>query len=394
MSSIYILTNSPGEVSGWVKPVASEFLEVKQDAEVVLVILPCTYASGMEEEFGKKIKGIDRTIRFSKVFRESLAIRNQKIILQLGGDPFYGAILSLMLNGKWMIYTSRPRWKFFVSHYFIPNISAVPRFVNKNISAEKYTVTGDLMVDSTPELFDSSEIKKNFSLGKDEEIMTFLAGSRPFEYYQGFSFFIDAAKKILARKKISQVLLPIAPTVDEKLFHEGLRNLGVEWIGDKAEEVIWDGPGRIRFVRNKVFEAIKASKLVVAFPGTNNLQVASLGTPLLVVLPLNYAEEIPLDGLPGLIPLSFPGAKRVKKKLVMWYNSHEKYVSLPNRLTGRNIVPEHRYIMTPDMVADLAIELLDSPKELERIRKGYKSLSLERGAAKNIVRHIFRFLER
>ena len=393
MSSIYILTNSPGEVSGWVKPVASALNKTNINAHVILVTLPCTYASGMEKIYGKELIGIDRAFSFAEVLKTATPDTKKNIVLQLGGDPMYGALLSLRLRGKWLIYTSRPRWRFFVDHFFLPDCTALSRFVKKKISPTKYTLLGNLMFDSVPECECDSEIRRKFSVEQKETVVSLLAGSRPFEYYEGFSYFISVAKKILSETDISQVFLPIAPTVDEKILHEGLMHYGIKWKGDIAEEVLWDGPGRIRFIRDNVFEAIKISKLAVAFPGTNNLQVASLGVPLLVVAPLNYAENIPLDGLPGLIPLSVPGAKKIKKKLVMWYNSRVKFVSLPNRISGENIVPENRYAMTPEMGANLAIELLQCPQKLAEIQDKYKLLSFERGAAEKLVAFIVDFLE-
>ncbi|NLV81474.1 MAG: hypothetical protein GXZ18_00490 [Synergistaceae bacterium] len=393
MNNIYILSNSPGEVSGWVKPVAFALCDIKIEARVTLVILPCNYASGMEANYGKELAGIDETILFSKLFKTSSICTGKNIVLQLGGDPMFGAMLSAKFRGKWFIYTSRPRWRFLVDHYFVPDKTSFSRFVKKKVNESKITISGNLMFDSVPECGTVLELKNKLSILENEEAISLLAGSRPFEYYEGFSFFINTAKKILSETNISHVFLPIAPTVDEQIFHDGLRHCGVEWIGEKAEEVKWNGPGRIRFIRGNGFEAIKVSKLAVALPGTNNLQIASFGVPLLVVAPLNQAENIPLDGVAGLIPMSIPGAKKLKKKLVMWYNSREEFVSLTNRIIGKNVVPEHRYIMTPEMVATLAMELLESPEKLNEIKEGYSALSFERGAAKKIALFIDEYLK-
>lgn len=178
----------------------------------------------------------------------------------------------------------------------------------------------------------------------------------------------------------------MAPTVDERLLIEGLDKAGLHWEGlSAAEEILWDGPGRIRFIRGSNFEAIKASRLAVAFPGTNNMQITSLCVPLLTVIPLNNAEDIPLDGIPGMIPMSIPGARQLKKKLVYWYSGRLKYASLPNRIAGREIVPEHRGVMTPSMIAGLVEELVNDPERLSMIVRGYSDISPERGAASRIA---------
>jgi len=387
MDELFILTNSPGEVSGWVKPVVSQLASKGFPAKVSLVVLPCQYASGMEAEYGKEIEGIDSVSTFKELWNISVALKGTKrLVLQLGGDPFFGAILSAKLRCVWMIYTARPRWKSRVGHYFVPDAAAENRFALQGVKRDHMTRVGNLIFDSAPECEDADEARKIMGLSGDEEAVSFLPGSRPFEYRDGFPFFSCAAMEFLRNHPNYHAFLPVAPTVDEKLLIEGLDKAGLNWTGGlAAEEILWDGPGRIRFIRENNFEAIKASKLAVAFPGTNNLQITSLCVPLLTVVPLNQVENIPLDGLPGIIPMSVPGARRLKKKLIYWYSGRLKYASLPNRMAGKEIVPEHRGVMTPSMVAGLVEELVSDPERLREIVTGYSDILLERGAASKIA---------
>jgi len=387
MDELFILTNSPGEVSGWVKPVVSQLASKGFPAKVSLVVLPCQYASGMEAEYGKEIEGIDSESTFKELWNISVALKGTKrLVLQLGGDPFFGAILSAKLRCVWMIYTARPRWKSRVGHYFVPDAAAENRFALQGVKRDHVTRVGNLIFDSAPECGDADEARKIMDLSEDEEAVSFLPGSRPFEYRDGFPFFSCAAMELLRNHPNYHAFLPVAPTIDEKLLIEGLDEAGLNWKGGlAAEEILWDGPGRIRFIRENNFEAIKASKLAVAFPGTNNLQITSLCVPLLTVVPLNQVENIPLDGIPGIIPMSVPGARRLKKKLIYWYSGRLKYASLPNRMAGKEIVPEHRGIMTPSMVAGLVEELVSDPERLREIVTGYSDILLERGAASKIA---------
>ena len=386
MKELYILTNSPGEVSGWVRPTANAMAEARLGASVTLAVLPCPYASGMEKRYGEEIRGVDEAMTFKSLWAARAPKGGRRLVLQMGGDPMFGAALSAKLRARWAIYTARPRWRSRVDRYFVPDERSAERFRKARVAENKFTVTGNLMFDSVPEVCASrAELKKEFGVPDGEEAVAFLPGSRPFEYRGGVGFFVRAAMKVLETGKKYNAFFPIAPTVDEDILERGLEDAGLSWIGGRPEEIIWNGPGRIRFIRGDGFRVIKASRLAVALPGTNNLQIASLGVPLLMVAPLNEAENIPLDGLPGLIPLSMPGARKLKRRLVMWFNSREKFVSLPNRLAGVDIVPEHRGIMTPDMVADLVISLLDSPERLKKITDNYSRLSFERGAAVKIA---------
>lgn len=387
MDELFILTNSPGEVSGWVRPVVSGLASKGFPAKVSLVVLPCQYASGMEAEYGKEIGGIDSVYTFKELWKNrGLVSDRKKLVLQLGGDPFFGALLSAKLRCNWMIYTSRPRWKSRVGHYFVPDAAAENRFAVQGVKRDRVTKVGNLIFDSAPECGDADEARRIMGLSDGEQALSFLPGSRPFEYRDGFPFFSCAAMEFLTNHPNYHAFLPVAPTVDEKLLIEGLDEAGLNWRGGSAaEEILWNGPGRIRFIRENNFEAIKASTLAVAFPGTNNLQITSLCVPLLTVIPLNQAENIPLDGIPGMIPMSVPGAKVLKKKLVYWYSRRLKYASLPNRMTGKEIVPEHRGVMTPSMVAGLVEELVSDPERLSGIVRGYSEIVLERGAASKIA---------
>lgn len=390
MNNLFFLSNSPGEVSGWVKPVAEAFAEINRGVRVTLAVLPCPYASGMEKRYGSEISGIDRSLTFREVWRLGRG-SGESLILQLGGDPMYGAMLSLKLSAPWMIYTARPRWKSRVSHYFIPDAGAEQRFAKANVNRDRFSRVGNLALDSIPRDLTVLEAKAALGLEQDTELIAFLPGSRPFEYMQGAAFFSHAADRVLRAFPGMIALMPIAQTVDESLLAAGLRKCGLSWEGERRVETIICGGSRIRLVRGDTFSVIKAATLVVALPGTNNLQTAALGTPLLMVAPLNEAENIPLDGIPGIIPPGFPGFRQLKRKLVFKINNREKFISLPNRIAQKAIVPEYRGLLTPEMTADMAEKLLASPERLAGINKGYAEIAFEYGAAMKIARHLGSF---
>lgn len=385
MGDLYLLSNSPGEVSGWVKPVAEAFAGLGGGARVTLAVLPCPYASGMEKRYGSEIGGIDRSVTFRDAWKDGRKGK-KSLVLQLGGDPMFGSLLSARLSAPWMIYTARPRWKTRVSHYFIPDAGAERRFISAKVKQEKFSRVGNLALDSIPQGLTVNEAKARLGLAPDAETIVFLPGSRPFEYTLGTAFFSRTADEVLKAFPGMSALMPIAPTVDEDQLTAGLRQCGMRWEGERRAETVICGGSRIRLVRGDVFPVIKAAKLVVAFPGTNNLQTAALGTPLMMVAPLNEAENIPLDGIAGIIPPGFPGFRQLKKKLVFKINKREKYISLPNRIAQKAIVPEHRGLLTPSMVADMAKELLASPESLAEISAGYREIGFEYGAAEKIAR--------
>ena len=112
-----------------------------------------------------------------------------------------------------------------------------------------------------------------------------------------------------------------------------------------------------------------------------------------MIAPLNQAHNIPLDGIPGALPREGAAAVAVKKKLVHWYNAKKEYVSLPNMLAGRALLPERRELMTPESACRYIAELIESPERRREIAEGYAALDLRRGASECIAREICEYFE-
>ena len=91
--------------------------------------------------------GVERVMNFREAMRQAKE-PGRSLVLQLGGDPMYGWALSAKLRVPWMIYTARPRWRGKVAHYFIPDGTARARFERAGVAPERYTVVGNLILDS------------------------------------------------------------------------------------------------------------------------------------------------------------------------------------------------------------------------------------------------------
>ena len=388
MRRLIVLTNSPGEVAGWVKPVLEALASRRLPLEIILAVLPCPYASGAEAAYGATLSGVSAAVKYKELSKNPPE-NGRNLILQLGGDPMFGRLLSRKMKCGWMIYTKRPKFAGSVTKYLLPDEETVERFRNSKVKNWAFKYVGNLVLDSIPAFRDKQQARELMGLGIDDHTAAFLPGSRPFEYRMGAAYFARAAQKLVSRYENLGAYLVLAPTVDEAVLQAGLRENGVAWEGEKKVEEIPCGGGKnIKVVRSSGFAAIKASDLAIAFPGTNNLQTAALGTPLLMVAPLNCAEEIPLDGIAGLIPFKWPGFRTLKKKLVLYANKRAEFVSLTNRTAGERIVPEHRRMMTPYTVANLADELLSSPEKLREISEGYGRMQFDYGAARRIANEV------
>ena len=390
---LYITANSPGEIAGWVVPLVREVRARIWRCRITLVIVPCQYASGAELAFGRT-SGVDRCVRIGDIGTLIAGDAQNtpvppKMILHLGGDFLFSIYLSKRLScGVWA-YAARPRWSRFVERFFIPDQTAERRFALDNLPAEKYERVGHLALDSVVLKESEEETREVLGFAPQEPIISFLTGSRPIEYRDGLSYFARIAAQITEQLPDHRVVFPLAPTVDEEQLCDGLRNGGFEWRGATRVHAIRLAEDRwASVVRDRTLEAINCSKLVIAVPGTNNLQAAALYIPLIMVLPLDRADEYPLDGLPGILPLWFPGVRKLKKSFILRLNKRTKFVSLPNRMAGKCIAPELRGIFPPEDVVREALALLKSPERLQEISRGFWELTHERGAAAKMAERI------
>ena len=393
LTDLYITANSPGEIAGWVVPVVRALRLRLRPCRITLVILPCQYASGAELSYGADI-GADRCIGIGGL-GETLAsdslcdTASRRLVLHMGGDLMFSVYLSKRLGAPLWAYSSRPRWRRFVDRFFLPDDSSADRFRLMDVPSEQWEKIGYIALDSVNLSETEAESRERFGLTAQEPVITCLLGSRPVEYRYGVPFFAAVAAKVLDRFPDHRFFFPLAPTVREDLLMSSLRDSGIEWRGKSRVHAISLGEGRwAQVIRDSTLEILNCSKLAIAVPGTNNLQAAALFIPYIMVLPLNRADEYPLDGLPGLLPLWLPGMRKLKKEYIMRLNDRTDYVSLPNKMARRMIAPELRGILEPEDVSNKVTELLSSPEWLKIMERDFWELTHERGASTRLAERI------
>ncbi|MDR1470945.1 MAG: hypothetical protein LBS75_00335 [Synergistaceae bacterium] len=391
---LYITTNSPGEIAGWVIPFLRELRPRARGCRTTLVILPCQYASGSELSYGAasgadRCVTVDRAGELAKADASAKVSPKKKMVLHMGGDFFFSVFLSKRLGATLWAYASRPRWSRFVSKFFVPDDAAFERFKASKLSPDRYERIGNLILDSVSLGESEGETRRSLGIGPDEPVLTFLAGSRPVEYSRGIPLFVSISRLILEKFPGVRVLFPLAPTVREDILMESLKDAGISWRGKERVREIELGGGRWgTALRGRTLEALNCSQLAIAVPGTNNLQAAALYIPFIMILPLDWADEYPLDGIPGILPLWLPGVRRLKRTHITRLNDRTSCVSLPNKLAGRMIAPEVRGIFKPEVVSRLAISLLTSPERLREMSRAFWDLTHERGASARLAERV------
>ena len=388
---LYILVNSPGEVCGWAAPVVQRLHQMVPDLAIIAVTLPCPYASGGEKQAALAL-GVQDVVTLGQLLKRKLP-RVKKgqsdfaQILQLGGDAMWGLLLHIKTGYDWLIYTKRPKFRHFVHHYFVPNRETAEKFAHV-VSPDKFSLAGNLILDS---------VKLGYgSEGREGELrLVILPGSRPFEYTRSIPFYLEVSRLLHEKFPALSITFPLAPTVKEEACTRAIEESGCHYAKDEATgdlAVQISQVFKVRFTTQNTFNEIKHATLAVAFPGTNNLQIAYLGTPLLCLAPTNFAEEIPLDGLLGLIP-NCAITRKLKRLIIDRLNRRIDFTSLPNILAKRQVVPEVRRFFSVEDGAETIATYLASEKLRNDIKEAYRFVPFDLGADRVIAEFVTKSLK-
>jgi lipid-A-disaccharide synthase len=163
------------------------------------------------------------------------------------------------------------------------------------------TCVGHPLVDVVGSAFDSKTAKQHFGIDPEHRVLGLFPGSRRSEVEALLPVMLETAEKIKQRHFDLEVLLPIAPGLDEAFLQPMLSRSNLD----------------IKLVSGNFYDAIRSCDAIVAASGTVTLEIALMGVPHLIVY--------------RVAPMSY----RILKRLVKI-----PYVGLCNIVTNDNIVTE------------------------------------------------------
>lgn len=411
---VFIVANSPGEIIGWVRPVAKSLKERHSDIEVFLIIPPCQYSTGKEEEVARSFSEVRHVlgpgdyIKYIFLGRTPSFISKAKgkegVCVFLGGDPFHAVIVSRKLGLPAVAYIQRPRWsrqfeKFMVLNHEIKD----KNFLQKGIKPGKVVVVGDLMVDSVRLHIEEEKICSSPYSFSERPVISIMPGSRPQIAQNMTLFFLKTCELIRESFPGAVFFLLLSPFIEKKDFFN-LSRAKINKILDVPQTGLSQEKGQWKLTTSTGLKVVVVTKhrhsimsfsdIAVTIPGTNTTELACLGVPMLVALPLNRPEMIPLDGLAGLVGRIPYLGTFVKRGVVKVYGKKVRFAALPNIRAGKEIVPEVRGEIEPENVANKAVELLQERKKLSSISSELKKAVGQEGAAGRVADVILRVGER
>lgn len=377
--NIVITTNGPGEMSAWVQPMIQEIRQHLPQARILIALVPCPHSSGYEAQYGSRFYGAtvlppSETLQYILTghLPSHVVLAKHGVVLHLGGDQIFSVCLGWRTHFPVTVYTEKlAQWKSRVSRYFLRDAALYQKH-RKHIPESKLKVVGDLMSDAVQPSHASLDVRQKLNLRLDAPVVSLLPGSKPLKVLYTTAFMLRIVDELSLLMPQTQFILPQSPftplsqlrqAVQDKKLLETLGGVSGKVVHDRnSTSLVTPQGNKVQIVPpNWHYNALQISDLSLTLPGTNTAELAALGIPMIVMLPLQRPDLLPVDGLLGQlgkIPLLGPALKRW---LVQIKLSQMQYLALPNQKAGADIVPELIGSISAEQVAEEAQALLSDP---------------------------------
>ena len=399
---ILILSNGPGEVTTWVRPVVKALREQLghdiSQVRISVILSPCPHASGKETAIALGYPEVDRVQAAADFWQfllwgktaENWDWRNQGAVVFLGGDQLFPVIIGKKLGYKTVVYAEwSARW-----HNFIDKFAIMKAQVAKNVSPkyiDKFTVVGDLMLEAA-----ENEITSKIENPKSQiNIIGILPGSKAAKLTQGVPLTLAIAEYIHSKLPQTKFFIPVAPTLDLSTLADfakpennplakAFNFQGADLIGDN----LVTSTGLIVALKseNPAYHLLSQCSICLTTVGANTAELGALAVPIIVLLPTQQLDAMrSWDGLPGILA-NLPGVGSSFAKLINWWMIKNKgLLAWPNIWAQAEIVPELVGKLQPETVGKMVLDLLENPEKLAAIRDKLRSVRGEGGAAEKLA---------
>ncbi len=412
--AVVFVSNGPGELSTWVKPLAEKLHSkvlmqprgLNAAVSLRLVLTPCPNATGQEEHAAKSWGQFEQ-ITPAKHFWNCLINPkkygywpSQGLVVFLGGDQFWTVLLSARLGYRHITYAEWvARWPFWNDR-----IAAMSSKVLKKIPRKyrnRCTVVGDLMADLN-------------NLAKKEEPLptgtwvALMPGSKSAKLSVGVPFMIETADHLKELNPNCQFLLPVAPTTSIQAIKDfistknpiaGKYKSGIKLVRQATQDLPFQTLITISGTKIHLQETTPAHGLLsqcdlaLTTVGANTAELGALGVPMIVIVPTQHISVMQAwDGLLGIIA-RLPGLRHCLGLLLSaWRLRNHGFLSWPNISAGRLVVPEKVGRITPEEIANEASQWLKAPERLQGQTNDLRSLRGQPGATRKMAEEIFKLL--
>jgi|GEM_PF-549499 len=379
---VVIITNSPGELSSWVRITIAKLKLRRPDVRVIIMLVPCPYASGKEESIAKSIDGVDMVINPKEFIRFIFGLSLKKYepatfgtVVFLGGDFWHALLVSKKLKYPSVAYSVRAtRWSKYFDYLGIQDESIADRMIKYGFNKDKLVVVGNLMVEQAKPTSDKNDIRKKLGLNDKGYTVGILPGSRFYHVKESLPYYLKVAEELKERFSDIGFLLGVSPFLTLEDLEKCLTPSGSGLEGATGKLIKKDdgifiqtsSNLMIRVLQGMQYDVINLSDLILTIPGTNTAEIAALGKPMIVSA--TWRAKIPRGGLTGFLG-SLPLGSFLKKKLLYWILRRIKFMALPNQIADKEIVPEIIVEQKASEVTNVAANMLNNKDLREKISR-------------------------
>lgn len=403
---VLILSNGPGEVTTWVRPVVKALRKVFPEKQVRISVMlsPCPHSTGQELEILSNYSEVDRVQGAEDFFRFLLFGKTKQnwqwsdrgVVLFLGGDQIFPVIIGKRLGYKTIIYAEwQALWYRWIDCFALMK----PQIISKIPPQYSYKcqVVGDLMAD----------IEQQHSVEINTELIGLLPGSKPAKLAQGVPLTLAIAEHINQQRPQTHFLIAVAPTLNldtlakyanlnENPVIKKVGNVTAELVIPKQEEqnpfFLTSGGVKIDLITQfPAYEKLSQCSFCLTTAGANTAELASLAIPMIVIIPTNQIEAMRAwDGLPGILAnLPLVGttfAKTINWLVWQWFQRKRILYAWPNIWAGKEIVPELVGHSTSEYLGEYCLDWLRNPEQINKVGEKLNQLRGKRGAAQKIAK--------
>ncbi|NEP70854.1 MAG: lipid-A-disaccharide synthase [Okeania sp. SIO2G4] len=436
---IVILSNGPGELATWVRPVVQQLRQQANiDMRISVILSPCPHATGKEAAIALSYPEIDRVQPAEYFWRfllwgktaENWHWYPQGIVLFLGGDQFFTVAVGKRLGYRTVIYAEwDARWWRWIDKFGVmkPEVAAEvpPKY------ADKFTVVGDLMAEVNSvisyqlSVISTSSLKRGgfkprFSVSSNLDLPTteenvveyigLLPGSKPTKLSLGVPLTLAIAQHLHKIRPQTRFIIPVAPTLELSTlasFADSRKNPAVQKMGGVEAKLLMppdcemENPKLVTstglevelITRTPAYDLLSQCRLCLTTVGANTAELGSLAIPMIVLLPTQQLDIMRAwDGLPGLLA-NLPGVGAAFAAGINWLVLRKgQLFAWPNIWAKQEIVPELVGKLTPETVAELVLDFLSHPEKLAEMRDRLRSVRGQPGAAQKLAEIVLSLL--
>ena len=405
-AAVVIVSNGPGELATWVKPVVDCLIKQNNRCvnsniphyKLILTLVPCPNATGKEFTVANDWQLFDLIIpskHFLKLLCKPSSFGNwpkNGVVVFLGGDQFWNILLAKRLGYFSITYAEWiarwPRWNLHIAAMNEEVRNKLPKKFKK-----KCQVIGDLMADINNQISPISEIN-------NKSWIAILPGSKKAKLSVGIPFFLEVADNITENGSNINLMIPIAPTteIQDFLYFQSDKNPLSKYYSSRIKSITKLENSIFEFVletykNTKIFilnqnsnhNILSQCDLALTTVGANTAELAALNLPMIVVLPTQHLNSMNAwDGILGIIGKNNLINRILTFLIKRFYLKNKKFLAWPNIKANKQITPERVGIISPKEISDEVIYLLNEKTILLEQKINLLKIRGKKGAIKKL----------